>query len=97
MNYTVTAVEQDRAIGHPSISELGNTQDGWSISAKSAMIRIGLGKDRFFVMDPVSAELAEILVVRAEGQAPHLRASLNGRWTNHLLALPSAHNCRRID
>lgn len=97
MEYKITAADRDRALGHEAITAIGNNQDGWSVSAKGALLRIERGLAQFYVEDALTGEKAPIAVVREEGKAPYLRTILNGRWCNHLLPLPSLKGCTPID
>ncbi|HLK16100.1 MAG TPA: DUF3892 domain-containing protein [Fimbriimonadaceae bacterium] len=97
MEYKITAADRDRALGHEGITAIGNNQDGWSVSAKGAMLRIERGLAQFYVEDALSGEKAYIAVVREEGKPSYLRTTVNGRWANHLLPLPSLKECKSID
>ena len=97
MEFVIDAVDRDRSAGHEAISAIGNNRDRWSISAKSVMIRLSNRSARFFVVDQISGERAEIGLVREGDKAPYLRTAVGGKWTNHLLALPSPRNCKQID
>lgn len=97
MEFQITAVERDRAFEHEGISAIGNNKDGWSVSARGAIVRIDKDLAKFFVEDALTGERAYIAVVREEGKPPYLRSFLNGRWGNHLLPLPSLKNCNPID
>jgi len=97
MDYTINAVERDRSGGHEAIARIANNTDKWSVSAQAAIVRIEKKLARFFVQDVLSGERAEVGVVREKGQGPYLRTFLNGKWSNHLLALPSPVDCKFID
>ena len=97
MDYRITAVDRDRALGHEAITAIGNNQDGWSVSAKGAALRIERGLAQFYVEDVLAEEKAYLGVVREEGKPPYLRAKIEGRWSNHLLPLPSLKGCKSID
>ena len=97
MEYKITATERDRAFGHEAITAIGNNQDGWSVSAKGAAIRIERGLARFYVEDALTGERAYIGVVHEKDRAPYLRTTLDGRWGNHLLPLPSLKDCKPLD
>src|SRR5579864_9210884 len=97
MEYKINAIDRDRSLGHEAISAIGNNQEGWSVSAKGAAIRIARGLARFFVEDALTGERAYIEVAREDGKPPYLRTVLEGRWGNHLLPLPSLKNCKPID
>jgi hypothetical protein len=97
MEFMIDAVDRDRSVGHEGISAIGNNRDRWSISVKGAIVRIEKKAGRFFIQDQLSGERAEIGVVREDGHPPYLRSMINGKWSNHLLALPSTRDCKLID
>jgi len=97
MDYKITAADRDRALGHEAITAIGNNQEGWSVTAKGAAIRIERGLARFYVEDALTEEKAYLGVVREEGQTPYLRTFIDGRWSNHLLPLPALKECKSID
>ena len=97
MEYKITAVDRDRTLGHEAITAIGNNQDGWSVSANGAALRIERGLAKFYVEDALTGENAYLGVIREKGKPPYLRAAIEGRWSNHLLPLPSLKDCKSID
>ena len=97
MDYKITAVDRDRALGHEAIRAIGNNVDGWFVSVRAAAIRIERGLVRFYVEDALTGEKAYLGVIREKGKPPYLRSTIEGRWGNHLLPLPSLKDCKSID
>ncbi len=97
MEFEIDAVDREPTLGHEAISAIGNLGEKWSMSTRAVILRIESKSARFFVWDKLSDERAEIGVVRREGQEPHIKTYANGRWANHLLALPATRDCVQID
>ena len=97
MDFRITAVDRDRAVEHEGVTAIGNNEEKWAISLKSAVTRIERGLDRFFVEDILSGDHVYLGVYKPEMGEPQVRGVQGGRWTNHLLPLPSLRDCRMID
>ena len=98
MEYEVTAVEKPYgALGHDSITAIGNAADGWSVSTASAILRIVKKRDEFYVTDPATGSRLYIAAVRDKFGRTSLRAMTEGRATNHLLALKPLRDSELID
>jgi hypothetical protein len=80
---------------HESIAHIGNQEEKWRLSIRSAIRRIEGGGDVFYMLDRRTGIRIPIEIEREPGRPPRLRTRRDGQWTDDLLALPEcAPDCR---
>ena len=70
---------------HEDITHVGTSRQVWP--REQVVGWIDARTDTFHTMGP-NGKRADVGVVREAGKAPYLRAHVDGRWNDHLLALP---------
>lgn len=71
---------------HQHITHIGNASAGWRITRESAIARIEAKTEAFYTIDKPTGQRAYIGVVREWSSAPYLRAHIDGKWNDSLLA-----------
>lgn len=98
VEYQVTCINKPNPQSqHQEITHIGNLADQWRLSLDGVIYQIEKKVSSFYVFDPASRQRCYLEVVRELGKRPYLKAHVNGKWTDHLLALEECDdNCRIV-
>lgn len=71
---------------HEHITHIGNSAQGWRLGSDVAIERIEWRKEAYYTVNPGTGQRTYLGVMREPGKPPYLRAYVDGKWTDHLLA-----------